>query len=184
MDDFETNTILSKLPPRVHVASAARTHDYSSTVVESYVQNAVMRVDPLDPDDEIMTSVMDALFAARVLMPVSVSDLKRLRLPQAVRKQPRIFARLLVTLNGSDEPLVTPVQLRIAAERETALRGTSTGWGSSDAHDFTDYTSNLLLKSVGVAEELLPPAKSVPALTKSQIDAAFEQAAAYFQWKR
>lgn len=181
MDDFETLTILSKLPPRVRDESVPCTTDFTATVIENYVREFVEPIEPFAHDDAILEPVLEALYNNRVTCPVRLADLKQVKLSAAVRAIPRIYARLLVTLNGPMS-LITPSQLREAANRERALRTTEHGWGSCEAHEHLGYTSKLLLLSVGVAEELLPSIKSVPSLVKSNIDMAFKKACLFFGW--
>lgn len=147
-----------------------------------YVRDVVEAVEPFAPEDPVVNTVMEALFNAKVTCPVLLENLKAVKLSAAIKKIPRLYARLLVTLNGSGLPLVSPAKLKEAAGRENAIRGTTAGWGSAEAFDHVGYTSGLLLKSVGVSEDVLPPIKSVPSSVKSQIDAAFKRACLYFGW--
>lgn len=186
MDDFETMTLLSKLPPREKMHAKHHENvrqDLSRTVVENYIREVVEVMDPFPEDSPVISKVMDALFDAHVGFPVQLKHVKHVRIPVTeIKKTPRFFARLLRTLNGSSFHMVSLDQMKQAAEREVVLRGTSQGWGSDAAFEHIDYLCTLLLASVGVDELLLPSYKSIPALTKSQIDQAFLSAKCFYKW--
>jgi hypothetical protein len=175
MDDFETNNILSKLPPRVAVRGGPVTVDTSKTLVEAYIRDVVERVDVLE--EAAVTPLMSQLADAGVPHPVSLSDLKALKLPPGLKRLPRVYARLLKTLNGEHLPLVNADQVKVAARRERVVQESRGGWGSGDALSlYSTYTFKLLLQSVGVPDEVLPPCKSVPPSTRKLIDEAWSMA--------
>ena len=188
MEDYNTLLLLSKLPPRDKepLLGAAKVLDYSSTVVEAFIRDAVERL-PLNEmpviSVEDIESIMDQLHAAAVSFPVKISQLKRIKLPVPLKREKRIYACLLRTLNGPGTRFITPQQTVLAADRERAIAGNDFGWGSSEAiTTYPGYISKLLLQSVGVDLELLPKTKSVPAAIKAQIDAAWGKACLYHSW--
>lgn len=175
MDDFETNNVLSKLPPRVAVRDGPVHVDFSQTLVEAYIRDVVERVDVMEESDVL--PVMIQLAAADVTHPVALGDLKALKLPAALKRLPRVYARLLKTLNGEHTPLVNADQVKIAGRREHVVQKSAGGWGTSDALSlYSTYTFKLLLHSVGVPDEVLPPCKSVPPSIRKRIDEAWRAA--------
>ena len=188
MDDFNTRNLLSKLPPREpHAAvDVAKTSSgqRDTTAVEAFVREVVENVDAIDESSPDILEVMQQLAEARVGIPVTLRDLKHVALPAAIKREKRIYARLLRTLNGDFIPFISPRQLALAAQRERAIAATEVGWDSSEAiTTYAAYTCRLLLQSVGASLDVLPPAKSVPAAIKSRIDNAWQAACVRHAWK-
>lgn len=179
MDDYHTQLALSKLPPRQKTVTQPQNIDSDKTLVKEYVLNAVEIVDPLDDDIDI-TRVMDTLFKRHVSSPVQVSDLKKARLGATIMRKDRVFAKLLLALNGGT--LVSDEQLREASRREALMATMESGWGSSQACDFPEYMSKLLLLSVGVPPEVLPKDKPMSSHVKNAIDHAWKTACKAFGW--
>jgi hypothetical protein len=179
MNDYDTLTLLSRLPPRERHSRRDAVVDYSTTNVEAFVRDAVA-TDSFPA--ESMEAVMDALFAADIAFPVALADLKRIQMPLALKKEERLFAKLLTTLNGPAIPLVSVEQLRTAAHRESVMATMADGWGTTAAHAHVPYLCKLLLLSVGVHADVLPPIKSVPSPIKQKINAAWRTACAAHGW--
>ena len=195
MEEYNTRNLLSKLPPRCDEGNGNgnkdrnggkvvnATIDYSNTVVEAFTRDSVERVQDMLEANEDVFSVMAQLHAAAVSFPVRICDLKRVKLPAALRREKRVYAKLLQVLNGPGTSLVTPQQLAVAAARERAIAKHDFGWGSAEAiTNYSGYISKLLLQSVGVDVDVLPKVKSVPASIRAQIDDAWGKACFYYSW--
>ena len=188
MEEFNTRILLSKLPPRekhTHVADAHKILDFSNTVVESFTRDIVERIteDAFVINDDIV-NVMAQLDFAQVSTPVHINDLKKIKIPGALKREKRVYARLLRALNGSSYRLVAAKQLSDAAARERVIAGNDFGWGSPEAITaYSGYISKLLLRSVGVDADILPSVKSVPAAIKAQIDDAWRRACFHHSWE-
>ena len=127
--------------------------------------------------------IMQQLSDANVQSPVSVGDLKTVALPAALKREKRVYAKLLRCLNGAATPMVTARQLFHAANRERAVAGLELGWGCSEAiTTFVGYTCCLLLQSVGVSKDVLPPIKPVPMAFKTKINDAWKAACVLHGW--
>ena len=188
MDDFNTRNLLSKLPPRepsLDKRAELRGPSASFTAVEAFARDVVENVEGIGAVAEAdVLDVMQQLATARVSSPISIRDLKAVVLPPALKREKRIYARLLRALNGDIIPLVTPRQIFLAASRERVIAATEMGWDSSEAiTTYAAYTCRLLLQSVGVSADVLPPAKSVPSAIKSRIDGAWKIACIRHAWK-
>ena len=184
MDDYNTRVLLSKLPPRESAHGAQPVHVVHASAVEAFVREVVEPVESLDeavyPD---VLQVMQQLADADVKSPVSLGDLKSVVLPVALKKEKRVYAKLLRCLNGDDVPIVTPRQLFHAANRERAMAASELGWDSSEAiTTFAGYTCGLLLQSVGVSKDVLPAAKCVPSAVKTKINDAWKAVCALQSW--
>ena len=191
MDEYNTRVLLSKLPPRVNDV-ASRPSDCTpsfpqSSAVEAVGREIVEQVDAVDVADPALgpalLEVMQQLEAARVTSPVSLAALKAVVLPAALKREKRVYAKLLRCLNGAAVPLVSPRQLFHAMSRERAVAASELGWDSSEAiTTFASYTCSLLLQSVGVNKEVLPPVKPVPSAVKLRINSAWQAACAAQSW--
>lgn len=190
MAEFDTDAILSLLPPRVPVVSwatapcdrACSVIPNRTSTVRAYVRDVVNCTPPFVGD---LTPLMDALFAARTPQPVTAAALvsvlqQHVELFDMYKSVPDFIPRALRALNGADVPLVSAAHVDAAAAREQAMAGLPRGWGVCDPPTYA--VAYRLLGSVGADVRVLPKYATLPLAIRGALMAAWTAACARFQW--
>jgi hypothetical protein len=194
-DEFRTQLLLAKLPTRPDAASALNTAPGAPTmgtaeVVESYVQAYIQTwVVPastlaveggVDCPPPHLEALMEELAALGVEPPVGSHHLRtcthRPRTPRAMRM-------VLQALNTNPTPVIADHLVRAAMSREYEVAASPEGWGCSFAanEDALPFLAWLLLRSVGVPSEAMPPI--LHQANNKELRACFKATAARFKWR-